>query len=368
MKKIVYFLWIIAGLSACKDKTKFTIEGKFENFGADKKVFLYGMSNNSMTVLDSTVLSEKGAYRFTNSAPVADFYRINIGANEFMAIAENGDVIELNADLNTKDHSYEVSGTDESKKLTEFNQLKASYASKIEVIKNEFEQKVASNPEKREELVQQMSPAYMKAIGDLNTAIIKFAQDNTSSLVSFYAISAVNPNGNEAALVAYAGKVNNDLKKNSAVKTFVEKVEKLKLLQVGQPAPNFSITSIDGKTINLSDFKGKYTLIDFWASWCAPCRNENPNVVKAFHKYKDRGFTILGISLDKDKTAWKQAIAQDGLTWTHAGELADFAGPTVRLYQVEAIPASFLLDPDGKIIARDLRGEDLDLFLNKTLP
>nr|MBP8067351.1 TlpA family protein disulfide reductase [Pedobacter sp.] len=106
----------------------------------------------------------------------------------------------------------------------------------------------------------------------------------------------------------------------------------------------------------------------FWASWCGPCRAENPNVVKAYNTYKNRNFTILGISLDKDKAAWVQAIRQDGLTWNHAGELADFEGNTVQLYQVQAIPASFLLDPTGKIIARDLRGEELDAFLNKTLP
>jgi thiol-disulfide isomerase/thioredoxin len=109
-------------------------------------------------------------------------------------------------------------------------------------------------------------------------------------------------------------------------------------------------------------------LIDFWASWCGPCRNENPNVVKAFNKYNNRNFTILGISIDKDKAAWAQAIKQDGLTWTHASELSDFDGPIVKLYQVEAIPASFLLDPNGKIIAKNLRGEELDTFLNKTLP
>lgn len=368
MKKLIYVLALATVFTACKDKTKFTIDGKFENVGAEKKVYLYGMSSNNMVVLDSTTLSEKGEFEFKGVAPEADFYRVNNGTNEYMLIAKNGDEIILNADLNNKNHEYKLRGSDDAEKITEFNTLKNTYSAKVDTIKNDFEQKVAANPDSREALIQQITPSYMAALKELNEAIIKFAQENTKSLVSFYAISLINPQGNEAAMVAYAEKVDEELKKNSAVKTFVEKVTKLKAVQVGQQAPNFSINSIDGKTINLTDFKGKYTLIDFWASWCGPCRNENPNVVKAYNKFKDRNFTILGISLDKDKAAWAQAIKQDGLTWTHASELADFEGASVRLYQVEAIPASFLIDPSGKIIARNLRGEELETFLNKTLP
>ncbi len=368
MKKLLSVLAIITVFAACKDKTKFTINGKFENVGVEKRVFLYGMSSNNMIVLDSTVVSDKGEFKFTQVAPETDFYRINNGTNEYMVIAKNGDEVNITADLNDKNHDYKLSGADEADKMMEFNTLKGTYTAKIEEIKTEFDKQVAAQPDNREKIVEQMSPTYMKAIEDLNIAIIKFADENPKSLVSFYAISLVNPTGHEAALVNYAEKVGDELKKNSAVKSFVEKIGKLKMVQVGQQAPQFSIAGIDGKTVNLSDFRGKYTLIDFWASWCGPCRGENPNVVKAYNKYKNRNFTILGISLDKDKTAWAQAIKQDGLTWTHASELADFAGPTVRLYQVEAIPASFLLDPNGKIIAKDLRGEELDTFLNKTLP
>lgn len=368
MKKIIYILSTVALFAACKDKSKFTIEGKIENPGAERKIFLYGMSNKTMEVLDSTTLSENGEYRFTRSNENSDFYRINIGpTHEYMAIAKNGDQVKLNADLSSKSNEYQLTGAEDADKLMELNRLRNGFAVKIEAIKQDFEQKVAATPDDRERLVEQMSPVYMGLVTQLNNAVAKFANENASSLVSFYAISMLNPTGNEAALVSYAEKVGDELKKNTAVKTFVDKVKLLKAVQVGQVAPDFSIPTIDGKTIKLSDFRGKYLMIDFWASWCAPCRQENPNVVKAYNKFKEKNFTILGISLDKDKAAWTQAIKQDGLTWTHASELNDFEGASVRLYQVESIPSSFLLDPQGKIVARDLRGEELDQFLTKTL-
>jgi peroxiredoxin len=369
MRKLAYIIGVaVIALAACKDKSRFAITGKFLNADPKNKVYLYGMASNNMVLLDSTNLSEKGEFKFVNTKPEADFFRVNYGTNEYIVIAKNGDEIKISADLHDKSQHYMVSGADDADKLAEFNDLKVKHQAKIIAISNEFEQKVSANPDKRDELLQQLTPAYSHAMNELNQAIINFANHNASSLVSFYAISLVNPVGNEQAMVTYADKVDAKLKQNSAVKNFVEKVAKLKALQIGQIAPEFTINSIDGKPIKLTDYRGKYVLLDFWASWCGPCRTENPNVVKAYQTYKGRNFTILGISLDKDKTAWAQAVKQDGLTWAQAGELKDFEGETARLYQIEAIPSSFLLDPSGKIIARDLRGQELDAFLNKTLP
>ena len=128
---------------------------------------------------------------------------------------------------------------------------------------------------------------------------------------------------------------------------------------LNQPAPDLTMPDINGKPVSLSNFKGKYVLVDFWASWCGPCRQENPNVVAAYNQFKNKNFTILGVSLDEDKAAWKKAIANDNLDWTHISDLKQWESAAVPAYGIEGIPFNVLLDPTGKIIASSLRGEDL---------
>jgi len=136
---------------------------------------------------------------------------------------------------------------------------------------------------------------------------------------------------------------------------------------VGSVAPDFSQPGVDGNPLQLSSLRGKVVLVDFWASWCGPCRAENPNVVKAYNKYKEKGFEILGVSLDENAEAWKKAIADDKLVWQQVGDMKGWRNDAAQLYGINSIPASFLLDKEGKIIARDLRGEDLDKKLAEVL-
>lgn len=144
-------------------------------------------------------------------------------------------------------------------------------------------------------------------------------------------------------------------------------IKQLENVQIGKTAPEFSLPDTAGVSVSLSDFRGKYVLLDFWASWCPPCRRENPNVVKAFNEYKDKNFTIIGISLDKDKSKWLKAIADDNLTWTHLSDLKYWDSEIPALYGVRGIPANVLLDPDGVIIAKNITDEDLHQKLKEVI-
>jgi peroxiredoxin len=367
MKRLSYVLLLCMVFTACKEKNNFVIEGQFKNAAAGSKVYLFGIQKDHALPLDSTVFSEKGDFKFTHSAPAVDFFRIASGNNEYMIIAKNGDQIKITADMADKTLAYNISGAMEADKLEALNKVKNQYMLKIADIQKQFDEAVTTQPDKRDAIMEQMKPAYMQEIAGLNKAVLKFAQDNTASLAGFYAVNLLNPAEFEKELVDYSDKIKSNFNENKAVTEFLVKMAKLKSVQIGQPAPEFTINSVDGKPIKLADFKGKYVMLDFWASWCKPCRDENPNVVKAFNAYKDKNFTILGISLDKDPVAWKGAIAADKLSWAHASDLKDFDSPTAVLYAIEAIPSSFIIDPSGKIVAKNLRGEELEAFLNQTL-
>lgn len=354
----------VAALSACKNKDGFKISGEVSNFSKAKKVYLLAADSASVNVVDSSVIAPDGKFEFKRSTPFANLFKLRAGDAIFDLIAKNGDDIAFKTDLADSAHTYQVSGSDESQKIQDFNKISNIYSDKNTKLVADYQAK--ANKENQDSLLKVYTPIFQTNLNEYSQAILKFVNENKKSLAGFYAATSLDAMRYEADLVKYADEIKDDFKDNPGVQTFVKQMELAKPLSVGHKAPEFETTGIDDKQVKLADFKGKYVLVDFWASWCAPCRAENPNVVRLYKQYHDKGLNILGVSLDTDKKDWQKAVDADKLTWQHASDLKRFEGPTEMLYHIEAIPSNFFIDPQGVIVAKNVTGIDLEEILKKT--
>ncbi len=195
------------------------------------------------------------------------------------------------------------------------------------------------------------------------TVFTTFIKSHPSSYLSLMVLGQMSKQGlDPIELDKLFGGLDAAVQNMEIARSLKKSLDELRATAIGSMAPDFTQNDVNGTPVKLSSFRGKYVLLDFWASWCGPCRQENPNVVKAYNKYKGKNFTILGVSLDRPggKADWLNAIKTDGLTWTQVSDLKYGDNEVALLYAVQAIPTNFLLDPSGKIIAKNLRGSDLD--------
>ena len=202
---------------------------------------------------------------------------------------------------------------------------------------------------------------------EMKKMIVDFAKENKTSVVAPYLILKNSWQFELPELEDISATFDTNLRGSSYFQSVMTRIDVLKKVAIGQPAVEFTMNDSLGNPVALSSFRGKYLLIDFWASWCSPCRGENPNVVRAYQGYNTKGFDVLGVSFDKNRAKWIQATKDDNLTWTHVSDLQYWGNAAGKLYGINSIPSNVLLDRDQKIIAKNLRGEDLQKKLAELL-
>lgn len=376
MKKLTLAALMVAPLTILAQSPGYTLKAKIANVNAPAKAYLtYKL--NGKNILDSSVVSN-GIFQFSGilNVPVKATLILDHKGGGISILGNSADALDLylaNELITvTSVDSVKFASVKGSKINKDYTDYKAflSVPEKVILNLNEAHRSASDEEKKNPDFQTNIRARYQKASAEKKALQRRFIQSNPDSYFSLIALTDIAGSSmNVSEIEPIFNKLSADLRLNPVGKAFAAQIETARATSIGMVAPQFTQNDVNGKPVSLSSFKGKYVLIDFWASWCGPCRAENPNVVNAFNRYKDKNFTILGISLDNPgkKDAWLTAIEKDQLNWTQLSDLNGWGNVVARLYGVRSIPQNLLLDPDGKIIGKNLRGEGLHHKLKEIL-
>lgn len=362
---------LFLGLGLFAQKTKITGTAKYKE--PVKKVFL-NYRENDKTITDSAEL-KNGTFSFSRNLTQPTLATIMVRFDPKDSATRKPEYRQFyfepgNIHITIKD-SIKNAVVKGSKSEIEFEKLQKKMEPFTVKMNDLNTQYMDFRKNKDEAGMQKIASEFDVLDSTINEDVYhKYFVENSKSPVALYALErfagyAIDP----AKVEPLYNKLSPVVKNTPSGKAYKKRIETAKKTAVGAYAINFTQNDTLEKPVSLSNFKGKYVLLDFWASWCGPCRAENPNVVKAFNQYKDKNFTVLGVSLDQPgkKQAWLDAIHKDNLTWTHVSDLKFWDNAVAKEYGIQAIPQNFLIDPSGKIIAKNVRGEELDKKLAEVI-
>lgn len=382
MRRIIFSSFILVILFACKHESKneFVVDGKIKNANG-QMVYLQEtpLASGERIIEDSSGIGTDGSFRLKGKAGEESLFSLLLKNDSypFAFVINDAEEITVNIDLKNP-NGYVVHGSTASESLRDFSLKASNKWFGLNAIGHAMDSlKKAGAPDSLL-LIENNNGMYQ--LGQLRDYVTNFIKNSNDPITSVWALGTyaqvLSPDDYQALLNGIVKKFPGH-KGIAAIKEMSDRQLALAKQKneggpaepqwIGKPAPELSLPDINGKQISLSSYKGKYVLVDFWASWCLPCRRENPNVVQAFNKYKNKNFTILGVSLDKEKEDWLDAIQHDKLAWTQVSDLQEWNSTAVTTFNFNGIPFNVLIDPDGKIIGQSLRGPDLDQKLAEVL-
>lgn len=331
-----------------------SIKGSIKG-GRGQMVYLQIVESKNVKPLDTIIANDKGEYSFTLKSDRPEFYRIGVNEqNSFYLILSPGESAQTTAEIGNLFKSFEIiEGPEECHRMKEMNGITGMKDSINMII-----QAAQMNSDSR--MMESAVAAYENINIKMEREIKAFINRKPASLSSLAALQNLNFDTEFAYYDKVIRALDGVANGNDIYDNMKAQIEGMRDVAIGAQAPEITLPQPNGEVLSLSDLRGQYVLIDFWASWCGPCRRENPNVKKVYDKYHEKGFEIYAVSLDKTKQAWLNAIGQDGLDWKHVSDLKYWQSEVVAEYHITGIPLTILLDKEGKIIGKNLRGEALE--------